>query len=186
MRRFLGLKQHLLQGLSCPEADGLVHAAVLIVIAHRDEPSILLTLRSRQLRMHSGQVAFPGGRIDDCDAGLSHAALREAEEEVGLSPSFVNVLGAMPSFPTLTGFRMFPVVGVLESVPSLVLEPAEVDEAFWLPVSFMMNHENYSERKIIHENQELVSPVLKYQGYDIWGATARVLLSLRLLMERNS
>jgi len=184
VKQFLTLKPHLLQGLACPEPDGLIPAAVLVAIAQHDEPSILLTLRSKKLRMHSGQVAFPGGRIDDCDAGLSHAALREAEEEVGITPSHVSILGAMPSFPTFTGFRMFPVVGTMQSSPVLELEPAEVEEAFWLPVSFMMDHQNYGERKIQHEGKTFVSPVLQYEGYEIWGATARVLVSLRLLLER--
>jgi 8-oxo-dGTP pyrophosphatase MutT (NUDIX family) len=160
-------------------AEGLAPAAVLIPLIRRPEGlSVLLTQRPDHMRRHAGQIAFPGGR---CDAGETavQTALREAHEEVGLDPAGVRVLGLSTPHRTITGYHVTPVVGLLETPPSLTLNAAEVSEAFEVPLAFLMDPANHERR---HREQPPGPPrwfyAIPYDGRLIWGATAAMILAL--------
>lgn len=151
-------------------------AAVLIAIQIQDRiPHIILTKRSSALKNHPGQIAFPGGKIDPCDATPIQAALRETQEEIALSPTQVDVLGSLPDHITITGFRVTPVVAFIEGSFNPVPEVGEVDEVFRVPFDFLMHPSNYTicrRRFMGYDRQYYTVP---YGPYYIWGATARML-----------
>ncbi|MBS9478565.1 CoA pyrophosphatase [Ancylobacter sp. VKM B-3255] len=167
-----------------PQYRGLVEtlplrgAAVLIPIVAREQPTVLLTLRSANLPNHPGQIAFPGGKIDPQDDGPLSAALREAEEEVGLARAFVEPLGYLDPYLTRTGFRIVPVVGIVRPDFGLTLNPGEVDEAFEVPLHFLMNADNHIQET--RESQGLMRTfhAMIYERRRIWGVTAGILRSL--------
>ncbi len=152
-------------------------AAVLVPIILREEPVVLLTLRHAGLSKHAGQIAFPGGRIDDGETPVQ-AALREAREEVGLEPSYVQVLGYLPSYLTVTAYQVAPVVAVVKLGFALNLQLEEVDEAFEVPLSFLMSPENCQRQS--RDWQGVARNYFVYQFADrhIWGATAGMIRSL--------
>lgn len=153
-------------------------AAVLVPIIARPQPSVLLTLRSAHLNSHPGQIAFPGGRIDPEDSGPLDAALREATEEVGLARELVTPLGFLDPYLTRTGFRIVPVVGVVRPEFGLTLNPDEVDEAFEVPLDFLMSPGNHLRES--RESQGLLRTfhAMTYERRRIWGVTAGILRSL--------
>ena len=162
-------------------------AAVLIPIVQRAEPMVLLTQRTTHLSTHSGQVAFPGGRVDEGDASLAAAALREAHEEVGLAAHFIEVLGNLPTYTTGTSYVVTPVVALVQPGFELTLSPFEVAHAFEVPLSFLMNPANHRRHRIVwetadgqREQREWLS--MPYQdGAEeryVWGATAGMLRNL--------
>ena len=118
-------------------------AAVLIAVIDRHEPMVLLTQRTAHLKQHAGQIAFPGGKIDATDASPLSAALREANEEVGLAPSAVEPLGYLDVYMTTLGYRIVPVVSRVRQGFTLTLNPGEVEDAFEVPLSFMMEVSNH-------------------------------------------
>ena len=156
--------------------NGLRGAAVLIAIQIQDGiPHIILTKRASGLKNHPGQIAFPGGKIEACDATPTQAALREAQEEISLSPTKVDVLGSLLDHITVTGFRITPVVAFIEGSFNPVPEAGEVDEVFRVPFDFLMQHSNYTickRRFMGHDRRYYTVP---YGPYYIWGATARIL-----------
>ena len=157
-------------------------AAVLIpVIDDGPDSRIILTRRTATMRRHSGQVAFPGGAIDPEDGSADVAAMREAEEEIGLDRRFVEVVGHLPVYLTTTGFRIRPVLSVVRPGFSLVANPAEVDEVFEVPLSFLMNPGNHIQESRVWEGRERHYFVMPYNGHHIWGVTAGI---IRTLYER--
>lgn len=157
-------------------------AAVLVPIVMRPEPTVLLTLRSTKLSKHSGQVAFPGGRVDPGDASIEDAALREAQEEVGLDAGRVEILGSLPTYTTGTAFVVTPVVGLVQPPLDLQINPHEVDVAFEVPLAFLMNpahHQHHVYRWEGNERTWLSMPYMD-RGREryIWGATAGMLRNL--------
>ncbi len=118
-------------------------AAVLVPIVDRREPTVLLTLRTEELASHAGQVAFPGGKIDPDDESPVAAALREAKEEIGLSPTLVEPLGYLDLYLTFSGFRILPTVARVKPDFTLVVNPREVTETFEVPLAFLMNPANH-------------------------------------------
>jgi len=156
------------------------HAAVLVPILDGDKGRwLLLEKRSTRLPHHAGQYAFPGGGIEASDDSALDAALREAEEEVGLAPSDVDVLGFLPDLRTPTGFVITPVVGAVEGDPELRPSPAEVEYLIRVPLLFLLQpgaFQTVTQRALgllIHGD------ALVWEGHVIWGATARILLALR-------
>jgi len=153
-----------------------VKASVLIVIVDRPSPTLLLTMRSANLKKHSGQISFAGGRLDESDSSNIHAALREAHEEIGLHPSCVEVLGELPTYLTGTGYLVTPVVGIVAPQMSLTLNPHEVTEVFEVPLDFLMNPGNHRRhaREFQGKRREWFSMPFDQDGQDrfIWGATA--------------
>jgi 8-oxo-dGTP pyrophosphatase MutT (NUDIX family) len=155
-----------------------VPAAVLVPVILGSDPSILLTKRNAHLNSHGGQVSFPGGRIDASDADAEAAALREAEEEIALDPSRVEVIGRLADYVTGTGFRITPVLGLLP--PGLVLRPSprEVEAVFELPIGVLLDpaaphRQRHNVRG--HWREYWVWP---HPDHYIWGATAAILVHL--------
>lgn len=157
-------------------------AAVLIpVVDHPDGATMILTKRSEALRTHSGQIAFPGGRVDPEDASPEDAALREAQEEIGLSPRLVDVIGRMPPYVSGSGFRIVPVFGIIRPGFSLAINRAEVDSAFEVPLSFLMDPTNHTRNSRIWQERERFFYEMPFGDRYIWGVTAGI---IRTLYER--
>jgi 8-oxo-dGTP pyrophosphatase MutT (NUDIX family) len=158
-------------------------AAVLIAIVTREQPTFLLTQRAEKLSTHSGQIAFPGGRIDPGDKNPAEAAMREAMEEIGLSREFITPLGYLDTYLSGTGFRIVPTVALVSPGFSLTLNPSEVVEAFEVPFDFLMSPKNH-----LRHNREWKGLLRSYYAMPygeryIWGATAGM---IRRLYERLS
>lgn len=165
-------------GMTVPSA-ALRPAAVLVPLIDRANGlSVLLTQRTPHLSAHAGQIAFPGGRIEESDADAVAAALRETEEEVGLPRDHVTVIGRLDTYVTGTGFEITPVVGIVQPPFPLAIDPFEVAEAFEVPLSFIVDPSNHRRTTREFENRTRVFFVLPFEGRNIWGATAGMLVNL--------
>lgn len=153
-------------------------AAVLVPIVSRAEPTVLLTQRTAHLSSHAGQISFPGGKIEADDNGPLDAALREAQEEIGLERNYVSPLGFLDAVVTGTGYRIVPVVGLVTPEHALALNPDEVAEAFELPLAFAMTPENHLRHSRLFDGVERSFNAIPWQERYIWGATARMLKNL--------
>lgn len=164
-----------------PPPEKLRHAAVLVPLIEREDGlRLLLTERSADLPSHAGQVAFPGGRVDDTDDGPIAAALREAHEEVGIEPDWVEIAGLLTPYLTSSGFKILPVVGFVEPVftlNDLTLEPAEVARVFEVPFEFVMNPDNHQRHEVEFRGRSRHYYAMPYGEHYIWGATAGMLVN---------
>jgi 8-oxo-dGTP pyrophosphatase MutT (NUDIX family) len=156
-------------------------AAVLIPVVDHPQPTVLLTQRSPHLNNHAGQISFPGGKIDATDASPVDAALREAEEEVGLTREFVEPIGYLDLYGTAFGFRILPTVARVRPGFKLKLNASEVDDAFEVPLAFLMNPENHQIHSKEFRGMERSYYAMPFAERYIWGATAGI---LRVLYER--
>jgi 8-oxo-dGTP pyrophosphatase MutT (NUDIX family) len=162
-----------------PPSAALRPAAVLVPLIDRaDGMTVLLTQRTAHLSAHAGQIAFPGGRVEEHDADAIATALRETEEEVGLSRELVSVIGRLDTYVTGTGFEITPIVGVVNSAYTLTIDPNEVAEAFEVPLSYILDRNNHNRTERESAGRIRVFFVLPYQGRNIWGATAGMLVNL--------
>lgn len=160
------------------EADDIpAPAAVLITVTDRGEPGIILTVRHADLRNHAGQVAFPGGRID-AGEDATDAALREAWEELGLEPAQVEPIAQLEPYQTVTGFAVTPVLAVIP--PDLPLAPheQEVEDWFEAPLAFLLDPANQQRQAMLFEGRERHYYRIDWNGRNIWGATAAMLVNL--------
>lgn len=162
-----------------------VPAAVLMPLIDRAEGlTVLLTQRASQLARHAAQIAFPGGRVENSDASIAGAALRETHEEIGLDPSRVQVVGYLPDHLVISGFRVTPVLGLVTPPFSLELNPAEVAGVFEVPMAHVLDSANHKARLRRVGDEELLLYDIPWEGQNIWGATAGMLLTfVRMLNE---
>lgn len=162
-----------------PPGRKLRPAGVLAAFLPSDDGlRLILTKRSSRLKHHPGQIAFPGGKQEESDADPTAAALREAQEEVGLDPASVEILGTLPTHETVTSFLMTPVVGLVTGPFHPVAEPGEVEEVFTVPFDHVTNPDRFSVQWRRWRGQRRHYYTAPYGPYYIWGATARVLRGL--------
>lgn len=162
---------------------GITPAAVLVAVVDRPEPAVILTLRPETMRKHPGQISFPGGRIDAGDDGPVAAALREAEEEIGLPPSAVEVVGLADRYRTVTGFEVTPVVGIVPPGLDLIPHPGEVAALFEAPLHYLLDPVHQQMRSAMWRGRERHYYEIDWQGRRIWGATAAMIVNLSRRME---
>jgi 8-oxo-dGTP pyrophosphatase MutT (NUDIX family) len=165
-----------------PGANGqvLTPAAVLIPIVLRPTAmTVLLTQRTAHLKDHAGQVSFPGGRCEPEDGSPTATALREAQEEVGLDPAQVEVLGSLAEYRTITGFAVRPVVALVRPPLNLKLDDFEVADVFEPPLEFLLQPSNFRREQIDYRGDRREYWAVPWQERYIWGATAGMLVNLR-------
>lgn len=152
-------------------------AAVLIAVTDRPEPGVILTVRREHMRTHAGQVAFPGGRIDEGE-NATEAALREAWEELGLDTTLVEPVATIDPYLTVTGYSVTPVIAVVP--PNLPLAPHEQEVADWFeaPLPFLLDPSNHQRQSVLFEGRERHYYRIDWNGRNIWGATAAMLVNL--------
>ncbi len=160
--------------------ESLKPAGVLIPVIERDSGlTVLLTQRSAELKHHAGQISFPGGRMEDHDADIQATALRETHEEVGIEPSDVTVIGFLNPMPTVTGYAVTPVIGVVLADPNaLKVDRTEVEFAFEVPLAFLLDKRNACEAEREFRGHTVPIVEFRYEGHRIWGVTAHMLLEL--------
>lgn len=164
-----------------PKPTTLKAAGVLLPIVERNSGlKLILTKRSSTIKNHPGQIAFPGGRVDPSDATHIAAALREADEEIGLPAAYVDVLGELPTHETVSNYTMHPVVGWITQDFTPRIEAAEVSEMFEVPLEHVLHLSNYTIQSRIWRGQKRQFYTVPYGPYYIWGATARVLRAFAL------
>lgn len=165
--------------LSAEELKSIRAAAVLIPIIPRPEgPTTLLTVRPTTMSTHAGQVAFPGGKVDPIDVSEVAAALREAEEEVGINPASVELIGRSATYVTGTQFRITPVLGVLPANFEARPDETEVDTVFETPLSFLMNTSNHQMGEAVYKGKARRYYEMPHNGFRIWGVTAGIIRKL--------
>lgn len=195
LRAGMSLADRLREALALDRRDGLLNgdlaegsasvgheAAVLVAVTDRAEPGLILTVRREHLRTHAGQISFPGGRLDPGEDAFA-AALREAEEELGLPPENVKIWGAADPYRTVTGFTVTPIVGLVS--PDLPLAPHEPEVADWfeVPLSFVLDPANQQRMSAEFQGQTRQYYQIDWQGRRIWGATAAMLVNLSRRLE---
>ena len=166
--------------INARSANGLTtNAAVLIpVLQKSDGLSILLTQRTDHLHDHAGQISFPGGRMDAGDTDLYATALRESQEEIGLESGRVEIIGTLPEYLTVSGYRVTPVVALVDPQPHYPVDAFEVADVFDVPLPFLMDPANHQVRVYMNGEERRRFYAMPYQDRFIWGATAGMLRNL--------
>ena len=165
-------------GMARDWSEATTAAAVLIPVTDREEPGVILTHRPETMRNHAGQAAFPGGRVDPEDADEIAAALREAEEEIGLPPALVEIVGAVDPYRTITGYEVIPVIGVIPPDLPLVPNPHEVASIFEVPLRFLLEPANHLQVEVDWNGEPRHYWEMLYGEHRIWGATAAMIVNL--------
>lgn len=166
-------------------AETLQPAGVLVPVIERAAGlSVLLTQRSAELKHHAGQVSFPGGRMEDADSDVVQTALRETHEEVGIPPEAVAVVGYLPPMPTVTGYAVTAVVGLVDEGVSLRIDRTEVEYAFEVPLAFLLDRRNAQALEREYRGRRIPTVEFHYEGERIWGATAHILIELRKILTK--
>ena len=156
-----------------PDLEG--HAAVLLALTEQPDPEVILTLRSEHLSTHSGEVSLPGGRWEPGDTSLEHTALRETEEEIGVSPDAVRVLGPLWLRNTRWQVPVTPWVGVVSPDVQLTPNPGELDAIFRVPLSYLLEDPRIRTDRITIDQRAIYLPAYQFEEYEIWGFTAGIL-----------
>ena len=144
----------------------------------------MLTQRSAELKHHAGQISFPGGRMEPDDADIAHTALRETHEEVGIPGEQVSIVGYLPPMPTITGYAVTPVVGVVDALAETRIDTTEVEFAFEVPLTYLLEPDN--RRVVERELHGKSIPMVEYQyeGHRIWGATAMMIVEFIKILKK--
>jgi 8-oxo-dGTP pyrophosphatase MutT (NUDIX family) len=170
-----------------PEGGALTAAAVLLPIVERaEELTVLFTLRTTHLKAHSGQVSFPGGRVEPLDPSPEATALRETHEEIGLAAASVEVLGRLSDYHTRTGFRVTPVIGLVTTPLDLRLDAREVQHVFEVPLSFLLDPANHQRHQREFQGRTVHYYAIPYREHYIWGATAGMLVNFYRLLAASA
>jgi 8-oxo-dGTP pyrophosphatase MutT (NUDIX family) len=163
-----------------------VTAAVLVALVDRAEGmSVLLTERASQLANHAAQISFPGGRLEESDADIASAALREAQEEIGLDPQRVRVFGYLPDHLVISGFRVTPVLSLVTPPFTLEANPAEVARVFEVPLSHLFDRGNHQARLRRVGDEDMLLFDIPWEGHSIWGATAGMLMTFIRMVDEE-
>ncbi len=171
---------------TAPVRSSYTSAAVLVPLVNRPEGmTVLLTLRTEHLNDHAGQVSFPGGRREASDRNTLETALRETEEEIGLGREYVEILGYLDRYRTVTGFDIEPVVGLVNPGFALQPDPFEVAEVFELELDRVLREENFLRQAVVHQGRERHFYEISHPRHRIWGATAGILRSLCLRAQQT-
>lgn len=152
------------------------HAAVLVPLFQKDgDCHLLFTKRSEEVKYHKGEISFPGGVVDEEDRELIHTALREADEEIGLKESDVQIIGVLDDIVTITEFIVTPIVGLFSYPYPFKISEVEIAELIEVPLASLLEEDSFSEREIFRGGQREVVFAYQYERHVIWGATARIL-----------
>ena len=162
------------QSLNTP----LCAAAVLVPVLDRTQPTVLFTKRPEHLKSHAGQISFPGGKVEPDDFNIVDTALRETHEEVGIERTLIKPLGLLDRYPTSTGFDIWPVVALVDATASVSPARSEVEEAFEVPLAFVMDESNYEIHDWDWRGKTWHFHAISYSDHYIWGATAGILKNL--------
>ncbi len=157
-------------------------AVLLLIVNHADGPAVVFTQRTAHLSDHAGQISFPGGRCDEDDCDAVATALREAEEEVGIVPARVQILGQMPEYKTVTGYAVTPVVGWAEPPLAYIPDPREVDDVFEVPLGFLLDPRNHRLESALFKGRMRNYWAMPYGERFIWGATAGMLVTFQRIV----
>ena len=167
------------------KSSTLYPASVLVPLVYENSIwQVIFTRRSINMKKHSGQISFPGGKFEDGDKSLGATALREAFEEIGLSSENVCLWGSLPSHETITGFRMFPFIGFVSGYEMQINSAAEVSEVFKVPLEFLLDRKSYSKHSVNWNGKKRSYLAVPYGPYYIWGATARILNNFTEIFSR--
>jgi 8-oxo-dGTP pyrophosphatase MutT (NUDIX family) len=184
--RVLGVDAERSRRLQRHFPENPVPAAVLVPFVDRPEGlSILLTQRASQLAKHAAQVSFPGGRLEETDPDVASAALREAQEEIGLDPARVKVFGYLPDHLVISGYRVTPVLSIVAPPFSIEPNPAEVEQVFEVPAAHIFDKRNHKARLRRVGDEDMLLFDIPWQNQHIWGATAGMLMTLIRMVEEG-
>jgi 8-oxo-dGTP pyrophosphatase MutT (NUDIX family) len=163
-----------------------VAAAVLVALVDRPEGlGVLLTERASQLAKHAAQISFPGGRLEESDADIASAAIREAHEEIGLDPGRVRVFGYLPDHLVISGFRVTPVLSLVTPPFTLAANPAEVAHVFEVPLTHLFDRKNHQARLRKVGDEDMLLFDIPWERHSIWGATAGMLMTFIRMVEEE-
>ena len=167
--------------------DKLKNAAVLIPIAnHQGQLEVVLTKRASHLTHHPGQISFPGGKVERYDDDMIATALRETQEEIGLHPSCIDVLGQLKPYQTISGYEVTPIVAIIANNSSYQIDLNEVSEVFHVPLSHFLQRQHHIQVPVYHNGKQHNVHYMPYLHYNIWGATAAMLHDLSILLNQKN
>jgi len=166
--------------IATPDYSDTLKASAVLILLHRvnSQWHLLFTKRASHLNSHAGQISFPGGRFEENDNHLMDTAIRETEEEIGLPRQDIKVFSQLNAHSTVTGFRIFPYIGVIDQLPELSIDMDEVEEIFSVPLYFLMDNQNHQEASAFYQGKNHLYYKIIWQDRFIWGATARMIVEL--------
>ena len=157
-----------------------LHDSAVLMVLHQQHQQwhLLLTTRAAHLNSHAGQISFPGGRFEESDGHLLETAIRETEEEIGLSRKYLQVFSQLEEQSTLTGYRIIPYIAFTEELPKLTIDSGEVDDAFSVPLEYLIETKNQTLESAFYQGETRHYYKINWQDKIIWGATARMIVNL--------